>query len=51
MITDTRIISRIQIGELSDLANLKQICDTLEIKTNKSAIARELECDRRTVHK
>jgi len=51
MITDTRIISKIQIGELSDLANLKQICDTLEIKTNKSAIARELECDRRTVHK
>ncbi len=51
MIINCKIVSDIEIKELKDLKKLKPIMENNNLKVNKSAIARELGVDRRTVDK
>lgn len=51
MIINPNIISDIKIEKLEDLRKLKYIMEDTNIMINKSALARELNCDRRTIAK
>lgn len=51
MIIKHEIISNIEINKLEDLVKLKALIEESNLKVNVSQIARELDCDPRTVKK
>ena len=51
MILNNQIITNIKIDSINDLYKLKPFLEVGTLKINKSQIARELQVDRRTVHK
>ena len=51
MIIKHEIISNVEINKLEDLVKLKALIEESNLKVNVSQIARELDCDPRTVKK
>lgn len=51
MLINNKIITDLEIKTVNDLYKLKPFMEDASLKINKSQIARELECDRRTVDK